>query len=116
MRAFRRTAAIGASSSFDARGGELTRVKAATRSNHERFMMFGNSARAQYVLRYLALTEAPLVGIAIAANSGGYMLPDLAIDYPTGRGGLDLEESSLHRSLELAMASSGDTGFPDTWQ
>jgi hypothetical protein len=31
-------------------------VKAATRSNRKRFLMFGNSAGAQYVLRYLALT------------------------------------------------------------
>jgi hypothetical protein len=61
--------------------------------------MFGNSAGSQYVLRYLALTEAPAVDLAVAANSGFYMLPDLSIDYPLGMGGLDLDESHLRRYL-----------------
>jgi poly(3-hydroxybutyrate) depolymerase len=87
-------------------------VRAATGSSRARFMMFGNSAGAQYVLRYLALTEAPFVRIAIAANSGWYMLPDFALDYPTGMGGLDLEEISLQRYLQrnvVVLLGDADT-------
>src|SRR5580693_329643 len=59
-------------------------------SNRRSFGLFGNSAGAQYVLRYLALTEAPAADAAVAANCGVYMLPDLTAEYPIGMGGLDL--------------------------
>jgi poly(3-hydroxybutyrate) depolymerase len=90
----------------------FAKVKAATRSSRECFLMFGNSAGAQYVLRYLALTEAPFVKMAIAANSGWYMLPDFALDYPAGMGGLDIEENSLHRYLQrniVVLLGDADT-------
>jgi hypothetical protein len=53
-------------------------VRGSIGSNRRSFGLFGNSAGAQYVLRYLALTEAPAVDAAVAANCGVYMLPDLA--------------------------------------
>ena len=64
------------------------RVVAVTGSTAKSFGLFGNSAGAQYVLRYLALTEAPAVDRVVASNSGMYMLPDLAADYPTGMAAL----------------------------
>jgi hypothetical protein len=75
------------------------RVKITTGSYRETFGLFGNSAGAQYVFRYLALTDAAAVDMAVAANCGWYMLPDLTIDYPVGMGGLDLDESYLRRYL-----------------
>jgi hypothetical protein len=74
-------------------------VRTAVGSDRETFGLFGNSAGAQFVLRYLALTEGTAVTAAVAANSGWYMLPDLAVDYPVGMGGLDLNESYLRRFL-----------------
>jgi hypothetical protein len=74
-------------------------VRAAVGSERKTFGMFGNSAGARFVLRYLALTEAPAVDTAVASNSGWYMLPDLAVDYPVGMGGLDLDEGCLRRYL-----------------
>jgi hypothetical protein len=68
-------------------------------SNRTTFGLFGNSAGSQYVLRYLALNEAPAVDRAVASNSGVYLLPDLTVDYPRGMGGLDLNESNLRRYL-----------------
>jgi hypothetical protein len=68
-------------------------------SNRRSFGLFGNSAGAQYVLRYLALTEAPAVDAAVAANCGVYMLPDLTAEYPVGMGGLDLDDGHLRRYL-----------------
>lgn len=74
-------------------------VKAALGSRQETFGLFGNSAGAQFVLRYLALNEAPAVERAVAANSGWYMLPDLAVGYPEGMGGIGLDDSHLRRYL-----------------
>jgi hypothetical protein len=74
-------------------------VREAIGSNRSSFGLFGNSAGAQFVLRYLALTEAPGVDTAVAANCGVYMLPDLAVEYPIGMGGLDLEDGHLRRYL-----------------
>jgi len=74
-------------------------VRTAVGSDRETFGLFGISAGAQFVLRYLALNEATAVDAAVAANSGWYMLPDLAVDYPVGMGGLDLDESYLRRYL-----------------
>lgn len=75
------------------------RVRIAVGSDRKTFGLFGNSAGAQYVLRYLALTEGAAVDAAVAANCGWYMLPDLAIEYPVGMGGLDLDESHRRRYL-----------------
>jgi hypothetical protein len=68
-------------------------------SSRTTFGLFGNSAGAQYVLRYLALTAAGAVDAAVAANCGVYMLPDLAAEYPIGMGGLDLDDRHLRRYL-----------------
>ncbi|MGY3548835.1 dienelactone hydrolase [Bradyrhizobium sp. USDA 4472] len=74
-------------------------VRHATGSSRDSFGLFGNSAGAQFVLRYLALNEAGFVDRAVAANCGCYMLPDLAKDYPDGMGGIGLDESHLRRYL-----------------
>jgi len=72
-------------------------------SSAKSFHMFGVSAGAQYVFRYLALNDAASAGRAVAVNSGWYMLPDLSIDYPDGMGGLGLDESFLRRYLSRNM-------------
>lgn len=74
-------------------------VRQAIGSSRETFGLFGNSAGAQFVLRYLALNEAASVDVAVAANCGCYMLPDLAKDYPDGMGGIGLSSSDLRRYL-----------------
>jgi hypothetical protein len=81
-------------------------------SNQTTFGLFGNSAGSQYVLRYLALNEAPSVNLAVASNSGVYMLPDLTLDYPLGMGGLDLNENHVRRYLGrhlIILLSDADT-------
>lgn len=74
-------------------------VRVCVGSNRDTFGLYGNSAGSQYVLRCLALTEAAAVDMAVASNSGMYMLPDLSVDYPIGMGGLDLDKSHLRRYL-----------------
>ena len=93
-------------------------VRTAFGSDRETFGLFGNSAGAQFVLRYLALTEASAVDAAVAANSGWYMLPDLAVDNPVGMGGVDLDASDLRRYLGRRLIvllgdADTDTNAPD---
>jgi poly(3-hydroxybutyrate) depolymerase len=93
-------------------------VKAALRSDRETFSLFGNSAGAQFVLRYLALNDAAAVDRAVAANSGWYMLPDLTVRYPDGMGGIDLDENCLRRYLGrdvtiLLGEADTDSNAPD---
>ncbi|MBN9264080.1 MAG: hypothetical protein J0I57_18450 [Hyphomicrobium sp.] len=98
-------------------------VRDAIASSRSSFGLFGNSAGAQYVLRYLALTEAPAVDTAVAANCGAYMLPDLTAAYPIGMGGLDLNEGHLRRYLGRRLVillgdADNDPSAPDLprWQ
>jgi hypothetical protein len=72
-------------------------VRHGVASQRTAFSLFGNSAGAQYVLRYLALCESPYVDKAVASNSGVYMLPSHQSDYPVGMGGLDLDEGHRRR-------------------
>jgi hypothetical protein len=82
------------------------------------FGLFGNSAGAQFVLRYLALTEAPAVDAAVAANCGVYMLPDITAEYPIGMGGLDLDDEHLRKYLGRRLVillgdADNDPSAPD---
>lgn len=74
-------------------------VRSALNSQRERFGLFGNSAGAQFVLRYMALMNAERIEAAVASNSGVYMLPDIELAYPDGMGGLNLDEQALRRYL-----------------
>ena len=69
----------------------------------ETFGLFGNSAGSQFVLRYLALNTAVLVDQAVASNSGIYRLPDLEVPYPSGMGGLYLDEIALKRYFSTPL-------------
>ncbi len=62
-----------------------------------KFDLYGNSAGSQYVLRYAALAQAPLLEKPISSNSGIYMLPDLTVDYPAGMGGIGMGDADLRR-------------------
>lgn len=50
----------------------------------ERFDVWGHSAGAQFVHRYLLFEPAAPVRTAIAANAGWYTLPDLHLPFPYG--------------------------------
>ena len=70
-------------------------IRAPLGSRRTTFSLFGHSAGGQFVHRYVALTGAPSVDLAIAANCGWYMAPDLTLRYPAGLGGLAVREESL---------------------
>jgi dienelactone hydrolase len=93
-------------------------VRHAIGSSRDSFGLFGNSAGAQFVLRYLALNEAASVDLAVAANCGCYMLPNLTKDYPDGMGGIGLDEGHLRRYLARPLVillgdADNDPDAPD---
>lgn len=93
-------------------------VRRAIVSNRSTFGLLGISAGAQYVLRYLALTDAVAVDRAVASNSGAYMLPDLEAEYPVGMGGLDMNDLHLRRYFDrplviLLGGADTDMSAPD---
>jgi poly(3-hydroxybutyrate) depolymerase len=61
-------------------------VRAATGSHRTTFSIFGHSAGAQFVHRYLTFTGGPKVDLAIAANAGWYTLPTGTETFPYGLG------------------------------
>ena len=73
------------------------------RIQSEKFDLYGNSAGSQYVLRYVALTEAPMLEKPISSNSGIYMLPNLSVNYPDGMGGIGMGDADLRRYLSRPL-------------
>jgi hypothetical protein len=59
------------------------------------FSMFGHSAGAQFVHRFVEFTPHNRVRAAVAANAGWYTLPDSSEDFPYGLGGSPLGESDM---------------------
>jgi hypothetical protein len=52
--------------------------------DHAGYDMYGHSAGAQFVHRYLQFYDSPKVKKAVAANAGWYTFPNEAINYPYG--------------------------------
>ena len=55
-------------------------------SQATKYNIYGHSAGAQFVHRYLLFNKTPEVDRAIAANAGWYSIPTDTIDYPYGIG------------------------------
>ena len=55
-------------------------------SQAEKYNIYGHSAGAQFVHRYLLFNETPEVDRAVSANAGWYTFPNKDIDYPYGMG------------------------------
>jgi poly(3-hydroxybutyrate) depolymerase len=67
------------------------------------YTLYGHSAGSQFVHRF-ALTQRDTRAVRfLAANAGWYTLPTLALDYPFGAGGTDLDTTDLERSLGRDM-------------
>jgi poly(3-hydroxybutyrate) depolymerase len=67
------------------------------------YAIYGHSAGAQFVHRYLLFSAAPRVHAAVSANAGWYTGPDFDIAWPFGLGGTDLTEADLARWLARPM-------------
>jgi len=59
------------------------------------FALYGHSAGAQFVHRYMMLTGAPRAEAVVVANSGSYTLPLLDRPFPEGLGGTAADPAVL---------------------
>ncbi|MDO5629078.1 MAG: hypothetical protein Q4G43_12225 [Mobilicoccus sp.] len=50
----------------------------------DEYAMYGHSAGAQFVHRFVEFTPAARLGTAVAANAGWYTLPDEDVEFPYG--------------------------------
>lgn len=59
-------------------------IKKELNSSQTTFDLWGHSAGAQFVHRYLLFKPAAPIGKAVSANAGWYTVPDLTVAYPYG--------------------------------
>ncbi len=74
-------------------------VKAATGNRSERYSLYGHSAGAQFVHRFMYFVPDARVKQAVAANAGWWTLPDLKGDFPYGLHDSVIDEAGLKAML-----------------
>ncbi|MBU8540132.1 alpha/beta hydrolase [Falsiroseomonas tokyonensis] len=74
-------------------------VRARTGAVRAGYTLFGHSAGAQFVHRYLLLAEASRAEAIITANAGSYTMPVRDVAFPFGLGGLDVPEARLQAAF-----------------
>jgi pimeloyl-ACP methyl ester carboxylesterase len=84
-------------------------------SKQARYSLFGHSAGAQFVHRFMLFMPATRVERAVAANAGWYTLPDLAEPFPYGLAGADESEADVRAWLAkpLTVLLGEDDEDPD---
>ncbi len=78
-------------------------VKAATGNRSERYSIYGHSAGAQFVHRFMYFMPDARVNQAIAANAGWWTLPDLKTKFPYGLCGSVVNEADLKTMLQRPL-------------
>ncbi|WP_146852532.1 CapA family protein [Brevifollis gellanilyticus] len=87
-------------------------VKAATGNRSDRYHLYGHSAGAQFVHRYLYFVPQARVAKAVAANAGWWTMPDLTVDFPYGLKGSPIQEDSVKAMLQrplVVLLGTADT-------
>lgn len=75
-------------------------VRTALGNRSEKYYLYGHSAGAQFVHRYLYYVPNARVANVVAANSGWYTLPDQKIDFPYGLRGARVSDQALKTMLQ----------------
>ena len=78
-------------------------VKEATGNRSERYQLFGHSAGAQFVHRYLYFMPEARVARAVAANAGWWTVPDRGVDFPYGLRGSMIDDAMLKTMLQRQL-------------
>lgn len=68
-----------------------------------RYALYGHSAGAQYVHRFIFHVPDARVSRIISANAGWYMAPDFEVDYPYGLNGSVVSQGMLKAALSLPV-------------
>ena len=81
-----------------------------------RYTIYGHSAGAQFVHRFVMFMPEARIEQAIAANAGWYTMPDPAQAFPYGLGNTPLDEATLLAALRkplLVLLGTADTDTKD---
>ena len=78
-------------------------VKRRVKSKRKRYSIYGHSAGAQFVHRYLYYKPAASVDLYIAANAGWYTLPTPTEQYPYGLQNAGLKSERLKLALKKRL-------------
>lgn len=78
-------------------------VRVATGNSTATYYLYGHSAGAQFVHRYLYFLPKARVAKVVAANAGWWTLPDFAIKFPYGLNGSGLSEASIKQTLQAPL-------------
>ena len=85
------------------------RVRDALGARRRRFALYGHSAGAQFVHRYLLFSRTDRAAMIVAANAGLYTMPERDTPLPWGLATATLSEDDLRRALERpAYIALGD--------
>jgi poly(3-hydroxybutyrate) depolymerase len=82
-----------------------------------RYSIYGHSAGAQFVHRYVLFMPEARLAKAVAANAGWYTMPDRTIGFPYGLGGTPVSEQDLAVALGkplTVLLGTADTDRADT--
>lgn len=85
-------------------------------TNDARYTIYGHSAGAQFVHRYVTFMPEARIDMAVAANAGWYTMPDPGIAFPYGLGETPVDEAGLKRALGkplTVMLGTADTDRSD---
>jgi len=78
----------------------FTKVVDLLESNQIKYTLYGHSAGAQFVHRFLLYKPKARVRRYIAANAGWYTMPDFDKIYPYGLNGAEIRKSALKKALQ----------------
>ena len=78
-------------------------VKTRLGNKTERYRLYGHSAGAQFVQRFVYFVPAARVERIVSANAGWYLLPDLSVAFPYGLKNTPVTEADLRHAFALPM-------------
>ncbi len=91
-------------------------VRAAARLRTARYSLYGHSAGAQFVHRFVLFMPDARYERAIAANAGWYTMPTFEVSFPYGLGNVPVTEAGLKLAMGrdlVVMLGEGDTADSD---
>jgi poly(3-hydroxybutyrate) depolymerase len=90
--------------SFSAIEPLFDRVRALTGTRVEAYDLYGHSAGAQFVHRYLMYVSQARIHRAVSANAGWYTMPAAGPAYPYGLRGSGVTDAGLKQALQRPLA------------
>jgi poly(3-hydroxybutyrate) depolymerase/predicted deacylase len=93
-------------------------VRQMTGTRVTRYGLYGHSAGAQFVHRYLMFVPDARVGTAVAANAGWYTMPEQTVAFPYGLRGSGVTDTALRAALQrpltiLLGTADSDPNYPN---